>query len=243
MERALSCLEYIATAHPPPMVREVAAALNLNLTTTYHLVNTLKARGYVESQAGQTLRLGPGAAVLYRSLVGDLEQGRELYHVLERLSVDTEETVYLGTLIDHRVVIESLIEGSKALRVGGLQIGYSGNEHSRAAGKVVLANLPGPELDSHLKFFAEEIAPERLPLLLQELDQIRSTGYAVDDEGYQPGVCCVAAPYFRADEHVAGSIAVSAPADRYRNERDRLTELVNAAGRRLSSLLGAGAVK
>ena len=44
VERALSFLEYVATAPVPPNVRDVAKALDLNITTSYHLLRTLVAR-------------------------------------------------------------------------------------------------------------------------------------------------------------------------------------------------------
>jgi len=237
-DRALSCLEFVASAYPPPQVRQVAEGLKLNITTTYHLINTLRARGYVASDRGGGVRLGPASAVLYRAMMGHLKQGGDLRQVVERLSTETKETVYLGVLVGHGVVIDTLIEGSKTLRVGGLHVGYHGMEHLRAAGKAALANLPADDLQGYIDSVSIEIGPERAAGLLTQLEVVRDAGYAVDDEGYEPGVCCVAAPYYRADGRVAGSIAVSLPAVRFAPERDQLAASVLEAGHSLSTLLG-----
>ena len=37
------------------------------------------------------------------------------------------------------MVIQAIAEGSQQLRVGGLQVGYQGHTHARAAGKALLA--------------------------------------------------------------------------------------------------------
>ena len=46
-ERALGFLEALANAGEPLRVKDVSAQLGVNLTTAYHLLNTLQGRDYV----------------------------------------------------------------------------------------------------------------------------------------------------------------------------------------------------
>lgn len=237
VERALSFLEFVADAHPPPTVREVAHGLGLNITTTYHLFNTLHARGYISRDESGGLGLGAATAALYRAMVDETAHGTDLQQIAERVTEETGETSYLSVRIGHRVVIKALAEASQTLRVGGLTLGYSGMEHVRASGKAVLAHLDHQALQQCLEEIDGLDAGVRAELLA-ELEAIRTGGVALDNEDYEPGVCCVAAPYFRADGQVAGSIAVSAPAMRFPEERGQLMTVVLRAAAELSEALG-----
>jgi DNA-binding IclR family transcriptional regulator len=245
VERALSFLEFVAEARTPPRVREVAEGLGLNITTTYHLFNTLHARGYVTRDADGKLRIGTRAALLYHAMVRTMVPSRALRPVVEQLAASTQETAYLTSLVDTGVVIQAVIEGSQTLRVSGLYVGYSGQEHLRASGKAVLAHLDDEGraalLQRHLATLGDRERRAFLTAFSAELEAIRQRGYALDDQGYERGICCVAAPYFAADGQVVGSFTVSVPAVRFPRARRALTAAVVNAATTASNVLGFSA--
>jgi DNA-binding IclR family transcriptional regulator len=245
VERALSFLEYVAQARSAPRLRDVATGLGLNITTVYHLFNTLQARGYVTRDADGTVRIGSQAALIYQGMVRTFVPGRDLRPIIEQLTESTEETSYLTSLVDASVVIQALVEAPQALRVSGLYVGYSGQEHLRASGKAVLAHLPADRREAMLRVrlagHDEPARAEILDGLAEELEVIRRRGYAIDDQGYSPGVCCVAAPYFGSDGEIVGSVAVSAPAVRFPKARKPLTAAVMEAAHAASAVLGHAA--
>jgi IclR family acetate operon transcriptional repressor len=59
--------------------------------------------------------------------------------------------------------------------------------------------------------------------LRAHLETVRQAGYAVDDEEFDPGVRCLAAPVFDFRGKLAGAIGISGPATRM--SPDRLPEL------------------
>jgi DNA-binding IclR family transcriptional regulator len=242
VERALSFLEFVAEARTPPRVRDVAEGLGLNITTTYHLFNTLLARNYITRDSDGKLRVGTRATLLYNSLVRTLAPSRELRPIVERLAAETDETAYLTSLVGTGVVIQAVIEGSQTLRVSGLNVGYSGQEHVRASGKAVLAQLSDPArtavLEPQLAMLGDAERQKFLGAFGAELEGIRSRGYATDDQGYERGICCVAAPYFGSDGQVVGSITISAPAVRYTRSKRTLTTAVIEAAAHASRILG-----
>jgi IclR family transcriptional regulator, acetate operon repressor len=73
---------------------------------------------------------------------------------------------------------------------------------------------------------------------IQELDNVRQKGWALDDGQFQEGVCCIAVPFFRSGGCVAGSLAVSVPAARFPAARERIADAVRTSALRASELLG-----
>lgn len=238
MERALAFLEAVAQARQPPRLRDVAQTLGINVTSSYHLLNTLQLAGYVTRDSDGSLRIGGRAAILYRGLVRNFELGRELSPVVAELSTVTGETAYIAALNRDKVIIQALVEGDQAVRVTGLYVGFSGSEHIRASGKAVLAQLPDQQRDSMLSRCLPSATPEELAAVLDELHQVREQGWALDDGSFQEGACCIAAPFFRSDGLVAGSLAVSVPATRFAAAREHITSAVLNSAQHASQIAG-----
>jgi DNA-binding IclR family transcriptional regulator len=241
-QRALRFLEFVAQQPQPPQLKSVATALGINITTCYHLFNTLHAAGYVSRDADGAVRLGGQVAVLYSGLVRQVAAGRELQPILAELSAQTHETAYLAGLSAESVVIQAVVESGHAVRVTGLHVGFGGAEHVRASGKAVLAHLDDAARDRILDASMRELEPAARARVLRSLEpellEIRSQGWAFDDQYFADTVCCVAAPYFDAAGDVAGSIAVSVPAGRFVDNRQTLITRVVAAAGEASSRLG-----
>ncbi len=245
VQRAIGVLDCVATSSEPPKVRRVAQALNLNLSTAYHLVNTLIEGRYLTKEPDGGLRIGPRIAVLYASLMRGTDLSRQLRPYIETLAADSGETAYLTTWNGGSVVIQAVAEGSQSLRVTGLQVGFSGSEDRRASGRAVLAYLPEIDVEAVADRLYVQVPAHlrrsRLANLESQLEEVRQSGYAVDNEEYEPGICCVSAPYFDATGKIAGSVTVSAPTVRAGALHRVALPRVLATAKRISDLL-AGAV-
>jgi DNA-binding IclR family transcriptional regulator len=131
-------------------------------------------------------------------------------------------------------MIVDVVEGRRAVRVAGVQIGLRGNAHARASGKALLAFGPGARVEEYL---GGELHPVTLhtiadkPALRDEFERIRGRGYAVDREVFLEGVCCIAAPCLDPDGTASTAITVTIPADRFDQVMDEaLASLLRAAG-------------
>lgn len=82
VQRALAFLEAVATAERPPKLKDVSAQLGINITTAYHLMNTLKHSGYLVREADGTLRVGARASLLHRGMLRHFVLGRDLRPVV-----------------------------------------------------------------------------------------------------------------------------------------------------------------
>lgn len=241
-DRALRFLELIASADEPLAVRDVAMRLDLNLTTGYHLFNTLHQAGYLSRDSSGAIRLGSRIGLLYEGFRRQLASTKDLYDFVEALSKTTRETAYLSLLQGESLVVQAQIEAEQALRVAGHGVGFSGYEHLRAAGRAVMAYLDEDAcsrmLDHLLTGTSKREAASIRRRLRTEFDLIRRQGWAVEHDEYQAGVCCVAAPLFDADGSIAGSISVSMPTGRYLDLGEAVTHEVVDTASAISRLRG-----
>lgn len=242
VDRALALIEFVARVEHHPTVKEMSAALGLNLTTCYHLANTLEARGYLVKTRQRRWRVGPTVAGLYQAFLRDAQPAVDFTPALRRLAETTGETAYLSTWERGETVLQSVVEGPHPVRVTGLYVGLRGDSHCRASGKAVLAYLPKDELDSFLR---RRRLAARTPntvtdvrRLRAELEETARRGYALDNEEFSLGVACVAAPYFAPDGRVCGAVTVSAPVSRFAQSQADFIEETVAAGEEVSGLLG-----
>lgn len=239
VERAFQTLEIIAAAYPPPSIKSVAASLGVGLSSAYHLVNTLIALEYVCRDGEKRLVLGPAVGRLYRGYLEESVTSRTLDRILSEFSDEVQETVYLTKRVEQSVVVAAMIEGRRAVRVTGIRIGFSGDEHRRASGKAVLAFLPEVERAAVTARVCSEQAGLEPSDFAAELEEIRRTRVAMDIESYSPDLCCVASPYFLRGT-VGGSIAVSVPTSRYEGQAGTLAAAVSKHAERITEELGTG---
>lgn len=241
--RALNILE-VLTKHPDGLsVKDIAAQVGLNVSTTHHLVNTLEAENYVARLPNGTYGLGLAIPDLYRAFLQSFKPDARLLEAFKALAKTTRETTYISAWQNGNVVIQDIVEGSQALRVGGLHVGFVGHAHARASGKLMLAYLDEEHLDNYLSAHPmTALTPNTLhtaPKLKAHLKSVVEQGYAVDHEEFAEGVCCVAAPIFRTKgEPPMAALSISVPAWRFtQNEKDLISAVVNAA-RAASAAIG-----
>lgn len=242
VRRALALLEWVAARSSPPSVKECAEALGLNLTTCYHLVNTLSDARYLLKDSDRRLSVGPQVALLYGALARGSQPARGLLPIVERLRERTGETCYLSSWDSGEVLMQLVVESPQALRVSGLYVGSRGDAYCRASGKAMLAFLGRREREAYLtgRTF-EAVTPHTITdpdQLREELRLTAERGYAVDQEEFEAGVCCVAVPYFDVSGHVRGALSVSMPTFRAPLMGEQIRPQLLRAGEEVSRTLG-----
>ena len=241
VDRALTFLEIVASAEKPLTVKDVAAALQVNLTTTYHLLRTLMAHGYIERHDDLTLSLGRGLGILLRAYQRNFDVDERLGRVVDELARQTSETAFLSVRDGDTVNLRVLVEGTQPLRVSGLFVGMTGNEHHRASGKAVLACLPRAERDSMLAaalagLSGAERATE-LAKLQPELAATEKRGWSLDHQESDVGISSVGAPVFGPGGEVYGAVGVVTPTLRMDRSQDRYVEMVKSAAAEMTEFL------
>lgn len=234
LERGLSLLNAVAAADGQATAKVLSRQLGLKLGTCYHLLRTLRDNDYVVRLPGGGVGLGPRAASLGRQLQQRAGAAPEVLAILTRLHNKTHETSYVCGWYHGVITLQEFITGTHQLSVGGLDAGYTGNMHARASCRSVLAHLPKDRIETMFAGVAlEQLTPQTITdydQLLHELTLIRRRGYSIDREEFTEGVCCVAAPFFGADETPAGAFTVSVPATRFEQSLTTLAAEVREAG-------------
>lgn len=240
VERAIAFLEYVAGAASPPNIRDVSAALDLNITTCYHLLRTLVAKQYIERNDRGGLELGVGVEALIRGYQRFQDVEKYLSEIVKRLAAETLETTVLSLRENNSVVLKLMIEGSHRLRVAGLSVGLKGNEHQRASGKVVLAHLDKESraamLGQSLGQLSEKQRKTILKMLEKELPQIVDRGWASDEQTEQ-GIVAICAPLFDSTNVIFGAIGIVTPSFRLDNSRDKFFGAIQTAAADANALL------
>jgi len=240
---ALDALELLSKTARGIGVRELARALGVGKSTMHRILQTLEVRSLVR-QDRDTARYVVTARLMEiaSSVRENLEFRRVAHAHLQALQRSAGETVFLGVLDGGEVVIVDRIDSSEPLRMVS-QIGFREPAHSTALGKTLLANLPEGEgvrilSNMELKRFTPNTTTS-VEALKADLNRIRLSGFAIDDEETLPGVRCVAAPIRDTSGQVIAAVSVSGPSVRVTRERiPPLAQDVRATAEMVSRELG-----
>lgn len=223
LTRALSILESLAH-HPEGMsLTELSDATDLPPSTTHRLLTTLEAERFVRPDPnGGLWRIGVAAFFVGSAFARSRDTLSLVRPYLKRLMEVSGETANLFVESDGEAVCIGQIESRHAMRaITG--IGGRIMLHSSAAGKVLMAFADSKDY-ARLQRQADYAAVNERngttrDALRAQLEQIRASGYATDDEAHAVGLRCVAAPVFNEFGEAVAAISVSGPKARITDER------------------------
>jgi IclR family pca regulon transcriptional regulator len=202
LERGLAILSSFHSDRPLIGVSELSRGLDLSRSTAHRYVATLAKLGYLQQDPeSKRYRLGPKVLDLGFSALNSMDLREISAPHLRKLSDETQHTVNLAILDGTDVVY---IERCRTTQPGqreidlNLHVGARLPAYCTAMGKAILAFVPGDRLEEIIA--ATDFAP-RGPntltdpkALREELNKIRASGIAVNDEELAYGLRSIAAP-------------------------------------------------
>lgn len=225
--RAVSVLNAIARSPAGLTAQELSVATGLSRATTYHLVQTLVAVGYITSGPEHRYRLGVGISPLVEAF-GRHVVPQDLLPLARSLAQRTGETAYVAAREGADLVLLCSVPGHHQVSVSNSPVGPIEHGHARASGKLLLAFAPD---DARERFLAAHPLTRMTKStittrdqLLTELAHIREHGWACDLEEYHDGVCCFAAPL--AGGAAPYALVLSAPKARFEAHREEYLDAV-----------------
>ena len=219
LERGLGILSAFTPDRPALGISELARKLDLTRSTTHRYVATLATLGYLQQDdSTRKYRLGPRVLDLGFSVLGSLELREIAAPHLRRLTDATGHTSNLAIRDDTDVILIDRVRG----RPGRyhhleytLHIGSRLPSYCSATGKALLAFLPRRDLDRLLdRIELVQRGPRTLTdkrALLAELEEVRRTGVAVNDEELDSALRSIAAPVRSRSGEVVAAVNVSIP--------------------------------
>ena len=219
LERGLAVLCAFTPDRPALGISELARELALTRSTAHRYVATLATHGFLEQdEETRKYRLGPRVLDLGFSMLGSLELRDIAAPHLRRLTDATGHTANLAIRDDTDVILIDRVRG----RPGRyhhleftLHVGSRLPAYCSATGKALLAFLPPRDLDRLLgRMDFVQRGPRTLHgkrALLAELEQVRRSGIAVNDEELETALRSIAAPVRARSGEVVAAVNVAIP--------------------------------
>ena len=220
---------------------DLARDLKIPVTTTLRIMTTLCLEGLARKIDGR-FELGPVLIQLGNAALAGTEIRELALPLLQHLTETTDETSHLAIPCDDRALIVAVQDSPHPLRAAS-RPGFLADLHCSSTGKIFLGYLHRSRL---AEIIAENPPTARTPLTLttvneikKEADLTRKRGYSLDNEEFNPGVRCLAAPVFASDGNVAAAIGITAATVRFPKERiPEMATKVRTAAAELSRLMG-----
>lgn len=200
VDRALQVLSVLG-AHPGGVgLRDIAAATGIPKPTVHRTLVAMRERGYAsQPEAGGSYLLGPAALEAAFTFHAGLDLRRLMRPLATRVRDHFRQTCHVAVLDGAQVTYVDKAEADLGVRLTSV-VGGRNPAHVTAVGKALLA----AELDdgAAVRAWAEQHGPlaartdhtiTGVSELTDALAEIRSRGWALDDEESEPGLVCVGA--------------------------------------------------
>jgi IclR family transcriptional regulator, KDG regulon repressor len=240
--RAFAILDILSTKGDSGLaLMDTANRLRMSKSTTHRYLITLERLGAVERDVQDRFHLGLKMIELAGLTLASNDLRKHAEPFLDELAGRTKETIHLAVPSGTEVVYIAKADSALSIRMFSY-IGAKAPMYCTALGKAILAHSTAAKVNEVITAGLQGRTPHTITsrqALLDELDKVRSLGYAIDDEENEPGVGCVGAPIFDYSVRVIGAISISGPLDRMtRTRRLELGAIVRDTGLRLSKRLG-----
>ncbi len=200
IESVDNALKLLLLLGEQPQIRlsEASRYLNVASSTAHRLLAMLAYRGFIRQDPdSKAYRPGPALTSVASAIFGRVDLQGAATPVMRRLSERLRESVHVGLLDGATVRFVAAVEGPTTVRVAS-RLGRTLPAHCTSTGKVMLAQLPEPDLRQLLpneqleRITANSIGSRSQ--LYEELSLIRTRGYAVNCEESEDGVASIAVP-------------------------------------------------
>ena len=217
---------------------QIAKRTDLPRSTVQRIIGTLIDEGFVSPATPQgRVRLGPILMRLAATARTDLTSVAHPY--VEALSHELDETVDVAILHGVNIVfVDQVVSPNRRLRAVS-RIGAEYPAHSCASGKVILAFADHETVESVVEAGFEKFTKNTLSkpeALFRELDEIRTTGIALDHEEHTEGISAMAATIQDAYGNLA-AISVPMPSQRFRERHALCLRSLKDTCRKINSAL------
>ena len=242
--KALQIIEIMAQANGPMRLQDISTRLELPASTVIRFLGTLTEFHYV-TQSPETLQYSLtmkfcrlGHMVSSQVRIRDVVRPH-----LVRLTEKYGESASLAVEEERNVLYIDCVDSPDHMLQTLQRIGRVAPMNSTGVGKLLLLNYPGDALDT----FISERGLERSTknsitsrqALVRELKKIAKADSAFDNEEYEIGVRCVAAPLRDYTNQIVAAMSVSGPASRMTERKmERIRKALTAAAKEISSSLG-----
>ena len=216
VEKALNMLRVFTPENHALSVAEINRQLGLSYATSYRILSTLEANGFLyKNPTTNKYSLGLSVALLYENYVNPFPVREAARSFMADVMRQTSETAILYAVKsvknNSRVCIER-VESNQRLRT----VIKIGDEFvlTQGAGGLPLAAFLSPEEQRYLLKLDPTLTQERI-------DEIRTQGYVINYGGRVAGITGISVPVFDRKGKILASLGVTGASVRF-NPADNL---------------------
>jgi DNA-binding IclR family transcriptional regulator len=240
--KTLDILEAIKSAPAGIGLAELSRTVEMPKPTVFRILTTLEGRGYLDRREDGNYRLTQKLFDLQRNTSIEQRLNSAALPVMEKLVESCKETVNLGLLDGGEVVVINTLESSQAVRMTS-KIGARRYLHTTGLGKILLAGLPDKEVERLIKIKGlPRLTPHSITskmALMSELRQVRSQGFALDNQENEIEGRCIAAAIRGPNDSTLAALSISGPVfrmglDRARSLKKDLKDACEQIARRMN---------
>lgn len=243
VERALLLLELLGEDAEGYRLTDLAARAGLSPSTVHRLLTTLEKRQFVQfDQSDGLWHVGRTAFQVGATFAQQRNFVAPSLPFLRRLRDQTRETANLGVAVDGRMIFLAQVESREIMRAI-TRVGGNTPMVNSGMGKALLSTYSAADVSAIVSTYGmHKLTPKSLTRagdLKEHLALARKQGYAVDDEEFQQGLRCIAAPVFNHQGEALCAISVSGLVQRLNEDRVPVVgQLVAETARALTQALG-----
>lgn len=217
VDRAMRILFAVAQSREGLKAAEVVAETGLPRQACYHILHTLVSTGILTRSGPGRYVLGLRAGALVDGFKRHLAPPEHLAPVVRQITERTGETAYASGWWNGEIVTLVTAAGTNPVQATEVSHGTYDDAHARASGKLLLANA---SLDVRAAYLASHQLNQRTTKTItspsdldKAFEQIRTLGYATDEEEFSCGLCCLAVGIGSGNQPFA--LTLSAPTERF----------------------------
>lgn len=240
-DRIFDILEVLAGSSACSL-SDIAKRTGMSKSTVHRLLSAMCARQYAAKNPDSTYSIGYKLIETVSLHINSLELMTEAKPFLGEIMRRLELTAHLGVLDGCDVIYLEKMDNYPDTRFY-TQIGCRSPAYCSSIGKVLLACLSGEDLDEILyscdfrKYTKNTISDVRE--FKRYLKVVRSQGWAMDNEEYELGHRCVAAPVFDYRGSPVAAISVSGSTAQLSDDRlEQIIREVKQTAAKLSLRMG-----
>ncbi|MDB4897727.1 MAG: IclR family transcriptional regulator [Firmicutes bacterium] len=235
-------LDTFTIERPELALSELATACGLHPSTARRLLLTCEAVEWIaQDPVTRKYRLGMKLFELGHRAGEGLELPKIARPHLKRLVEETQESAYLAVMDRTEVLYLNRVESPQAVRLTS-SVGQRLPAHSTGTGKVFLAHLSPQALDDFLSRPLTRYTTKTITdptALRQELEGVRTRGYATTLEEHLEGTFSVAAPIFGPRGALIAALGMSGPSYRITDELfSEFSQIMISVAQAISTAMG-----
>lgn len=243
VSRALDILELFINSERELSLTDITRQTELAKSSIHRYLATLESRGYLQRDP-QTKRYYLGSTLIRLGAIATqrLNVRQIAYPLMQDLRDTYAETVNLAVPVTKgRIVHIEVVESNQPIKMAP-EIGDEDYAHATALGKAMMAMMSQAQLDKFKLSSLVQCTEHTItdwPSLMQELDETRDRGFAIDDRESNPQVRCVGVPILDHRREVVAALSISGPNSRLTiAQAFEIGPHLVAVGKRISAQIG-----